>query len=81
MNRLKQLCMATVITLAFSLNALAGEMDTPGVTSQPCQPATTVETSTPCKPASEILPGGATVINSASELARYLFESMMYSIY
>jgi hypothetical protein len=81
MNRLKQLCMTTVITLAFSLTALAGEMDTPGITPKPCQPATTGEMSTPCETASGTLDSEATAIDSASRLAQYLFDNMMYSIF
>lgn len=82
MRKIKQLCIAAVLTLALSFNAFAGIMDTPGVTSPPpSQPSMTGDMHTPGVTASETLSSEATAIDSATELALYLFDSMMYSIF
>lgn len=82
MIRLKQLCTVIVITLALSVTALAGDMDTPGVIPKPpCEPAMTSGTSTPVQPASGINGTGITV-DSALLITQHLFNSMMmYSIF
>jgi hypothetical protein len=82
MTKLRQLCTATVFTLVLSVTALAGDMETPGVTPTPtCQSAMTSVTSKPVGTTGRTLDGGATVVDSALEIAQYLFDSMMYSIF
>lgn len=35
MKRIRQLCMGTILTLVLAVAAFAGEIDCPGITSQP----------------------------------------------
>ncbi len=47
MKHLKHLCAASVLTLAFSLHAFAGDMSTPAVTSSSSQPSAAGTMDTP----------------------------------
>jgi hypothetical protein len=82
MKTLKQFCITTVLTLALSSTALAGIIDTPGVTAPPppSDPAVTGEMSTPGIVATDTS-GGETGIDSVAALAEYLFSSMMSSVF
>lgn len=76
MRKLKQLCIATVLTLALSFTAFAGDIQTPPVLPPPPdQPSMTGDMHTPAVTASE-----PSAMDSATELALYLFDSM-YSIF
>jgi hypothetical protein len=84
MRKLKQLCIATVLTLALSFTAFAGIMDTPGVTAPPPPPNQTKATSnteTSDVTTSETSNSETEATDSMSELALYLFDSMISSIF
>lgn len=83
MNKLEKLCAAIVLTLALSLTASAGIMDTPAVTSPPPSGQTSVtgNMETPPITSSETSDSLTVATDSVTEIALYLFDSMMYSIF
>ena len=80
MRKLKQLCFATVLTLALSLTAFAGNMETPAVVPPP-PPDHSLVTDTSDMTTSETSNSETGVINSVRELAMYLFDGMMSSVF
>lgn len=83
MRKLKQLCIATVLTLALSFTTFAGNMDTPPFTTPPPPPQSSLtgDMSTPGVTASEASNSETAAIDSVRELALYLFDSMMSSVF
>lgn len=84
MRKLKQLCIATVLTLIFACTGLAGDMQTPAVTTPPSPPNQTSMTGdmdTPGVTASETSNSKTTAIDSVTGVALYLFDSMMSSVF
>jgi hypothetical protein len=84
MRKLKQLCIATVLTLALSFTAFAGIMDTPGVTTPP--PPTDQSTSTGDMSTSDVTSDGTSsgdmeATDSVTEITLYLFDSIVSSIF
>lgn len=76
MRKLKQLCIAIVLTLALAFTAFAGDMQTPPVVPPPPdQPSITGDMHTPGV-TSETSDSGTTAIDSVTGLALYLFNSM-----
>jgi hypothetical protein len=77
MRKLKQLCIATVLTLSLSCIAFAGDMDTPGITPPPPpnQPSITGDMHT-TGVTSETSNSETTAIDSVTGLALYIFNSM-----
>lgn len=82
MRKLKQLCTAIALTLALSCTAFAGNMDTPTVTSPPpIQPMVTDSINLNGVAPSETLNNETVTIDSVKELALYLLDSMMFSVF
>lgn len=83
MRKLEQLCAATVLTIALSVTAFAGIMDTPAASSPPPQPQSstpgTIDTSGVILSESPKSETEATA--SVTVLTFYLFDSMMFSIF
>jgi hypothetical protein len=79
-RKLKQLCIAAVLTSALSLTAFAGNMDTPTLASPPPLPdqsSVTGDIYLSGIAASETTNNDTTTIDSVRELTLYLLESIM----
>jgi hypothetical protein len=83
MRKLKQLCIATVLTLALSFTAFAGIMDTPGVTTPPPidQSTSTGDMSTSDVTSDGTSSGDMKATDSVTEITLYLFDSIVSSIF
>jgi hypothetical protein len=83
MRKLKQLCIATVFTLALSLTAFAGNMDTPAVTTPPptYQSTSTGDMSTSDVTSDGTSSGDMKATDSVTEITLYLFDSIVSSIF
>lgn len=78
MRKLKQLCIATVLTLTLALTAFAGDMHTPGVTTPPPDQTTvTGEMQTSGVTASDTPDSETPAIGSVTDAALCLLNSMI----
>lgn len=81
MNRIRQFCAATVLTLFLTLTCFGGEMRT-GISDPPPEPkALTCYVDTPGVAGSERSNSGMPATGSVIELALYFFDSMMISVF
>jgi hypothetical protein len=82
MNRIRQFCAATVLTLSIAFTCFAGEMHT-GIADPPPEQRTSVEgyIDTPTINGYETSNSEMAATGSVTELALYLFDSMMYSVF
>ncbi|HKS28107.1 MAG TPA: hypothetical protein VJS44_09820 [Pyrinomonadaceae bacterium] len=77
MRKLKHLYMTAVLTLALSITAFGGDMQTPSVSSPPPPPQVTV---IDC-PIDETSNNDVANKESVTEIALYLFDSMVYMLF
>lgn len=82
MNRIRQFCAATVLTLFFTFTCVAGEMRT-GISDSPPEnrASLTGYIDTPSTTDSETSNSETPATGSAIELALYFFDSMMTSVF
>ena len=79
MKKLQQFCATTVLTLALTLSAFAGEIGTPGMEQPPPPPhvITTGDIGTPVVIAKgDILPPGAVELDPLTEITLNLLQSL-----
>jgi hypothetical protein len=83
MRKLKQLCIAAVLSLVLSFTTFAGDMQTPGITNPP---PTDQSTSTGDMSTSDVTSDGTSsgdmkATDSVTEITLYLFDSIVSSIF
>ena len=83
MNSLRQLCAASILVIVLAVSAFAGEMSTPTFTSPPPPPPSPMTSfiDTPGTISTEASNTETPAIDSVRELALYLFDSMMSSVF
>ena len=82
--KLRQLCIAAVLTLTLSFTAFAGNIDTPGVIAPPPPPnqvTVTDDSLTPEATTNETSNSETAAMGSVTELGLYLLDSMVFSIF
>lgn len=81
MRTLKELCVATALTLALSFTAFAGSIDTPGITSQPPAQKSSGTSDTDTGLSDSGTSDDEVAMDSITGVALFLFDSMMTSVF
>jgi hypothetical protein len=79
MKKLKQLCGATMLTLILSFTVFAGDMQTPPFIPPPDPMISNIDA--PAVTASRTSSGDAVAMDSVTDIALFLFDSMMTSVF